>query len=385
MRICICTDTIGDLNGVARFLQDIGEQSLMHDCDIDIIASTAKPFPPLPNIYNLTPAWRIPMPFYGELDLAFPSEKRLEAKLLELRPDVLHLSTPGPVGFLAKRLAKRHGIPTVGTYHTDIPAYVKDNTGFDIAKQITQRIMAGFYRHFELVFTRSVEYVDIMEDDIGISRDKSAFLTPGTNRQRFHPAHRDPDIFEHLGIMSDGLKVLYVGRISKEKNIPFLLRVWERYKDKFPQCDAELVLVGEGSLRHKRRYAAVDAVTFTGPVVGFDLSRLYASSDLFVFPSVTDTLGQVVMEAQASRVCAMVSDRGGPQCIVNTGDLPGGVVLAANDESVWVDGFETLLHNTTLRNNYAAQGEANMRHFDIEDSFKDFSKMHRRILAERGH
>lgn len=383
MRICIFTDTIGDLNGVSRFIQDMGEQALMHDVQLHIVSSTAKFCPPLPNIHNIKPRWRMRMPFYNELDLAYPSAKALEAKLLELKPDFLHISTPGPVGFTARKLAKKHGLPTMGTYHTDFPAYIRDNTGMEWAKRTTDTVMKTFYRRFEKVFTRSHEYLEIMEKDIDIPREKSALLPPGTNLERFHPVHRDMKIFEKYGITGDGPKVLYVGRISKEKNIPFLIRTWKRYKQLHPDDSAELILVGEGALRHKATCNALNDVTFTGPVIGDDLSRLYASSDLFVFPSVTDTLGQVVMEAQASRVCCIVSDQGGPQSIVNYNDRPGGLVVKGNDIDAWVEALEQLLENATLREHYAEQGYENMRDFDITVSFNAFVQTHRDIYERR--
>lgn len=382
MRVCIFTDTIGDLNGVSRFIQDMGEQAMLQGIDLHIVSSTAKYCPKRPNIHNLAPRWRIPMPFYKELDLAFPSAKALERTLLELKPDVLHISTPGPVGFIAKRLAKKHNLPTLGTYHTDFPAYIRDNTGLEWAKRIADKIMARFYRPFRRVFTRSHAYIDIMEREIGIPKVKSELLPPGTNRQRFNPGHRDTDIFEKYGALNDGPKVLYVGRISKEKNVPFLLDVWQRYKEANPESTAELILVGEGALRHKRAYAHLEDVIFTGPVIGGDLSRLYAASDLFVFPSVTDTLGQVVMEAQASGVCCVVSDRGGPQGIVGHRGRPGGLIVKNNDADAWVEAIETLLGNATLRQLYGSQGVENMRDFDIADSFAHFAQTHRDVLAQ---
>ena len=383
MRICICTDTIGDLNGVSRFIQDMAEQALMHDIDLHVVSATAKYCPAFANIHNLAPKWRIPMPFYKELDIAFPSAKRLERKLLELNPDIVHISTPGPVGFTARKLAKKHNWPTMGTYHTDFPAYIKDNTGQEWAKRITDRIMATFYRRFEKVFTRSEAYLDIMERDIEIPKKKSALLPPGTNRERFHPSHRDDDIFRKYGVHSDGPIVLYVGRISKEKNIPFLIKAWKQYKDTHPGDTAELLLAGEGALRHKASCNALDDVVFAGPVIGEDLSRLYASSDLFVFPSVTDTLGQVVMEAQSSGTCCIVSDRGGPQSIISHNERPGGVVAKGNDVDAWCRALERLLENATLRQHYAQQGHENMRTYDIGDSFRHFVQTHRTVLEQQ--
>jgi len=382
MRVCIFTDTIGDLNGVSRFIQDMGEQALSQGFDLHIVSSTAKYCPDMPNVHNLDPLWRIPMPFYKELDIAYPSTRALERKLLELRPDILHISTPGPVGFIANRLAGKHGLPTMGTYHTDFPAYIEKQTGLASAKRVADRIMRKFYRRFKRVFTRSIAYLDVMEKEIGISRSRSELLPPGTNRQRFHPMHRTEGVFKKYGAEGDGLKVLYVGRISKEKNVPFLMAVWEKYKERHPDGDAELILVGEGALRHKRRYTGLDGVVFTGPVVGEELSRLYASSDLFVFPSVTDTLGQVVMEAQASRVCCLVSDKGGPQSIVSHDGRPGGLVVEADNTDAWTDALETLLENATLRQHFGQQGYENMHDFDIADSFRHFAQSHRDVMNE---
>jgi len=382
MRVCIFTDTIGDLNGVSRFIQDMGEQSLAQGVELHIVSSTAKYCPDMPNVHNVSPRWRVPMPFYKELDIAYPSAKALEKKLLELKPDILHVSTPGPVGFIANKLARKHGLPTMGTYHTDFPAYVEKQTGLAPAKRLADRIMQKFYHRFKKVFTRSNEYLDIMENEIGIPRSRSELLPPGTNRQRFHPSHKNDEVFRKYGATGDGPKVLYVGRISKEKNIPFLLKVWEKHKECCVESEAELLLVGEGALRHKKAYKRLEGVTFAGPVVGDDLSRLYASADLFLFPSLTDTLGQVVMEAQASGVCCIVSDKGGPKSIVDHKGRPGGLVVPCSDVDAWVEALETLLQNATLRHHYGQQGFENMHDFDIADSFRHFAQSHRDVLAE---
>jgi len=382
MRVCIFTDTIGDLNGVSRFIQDMGEQALSNDFDLHIVSSTAKYCPDMPNVHNLKPRWRVPMPFYRELDIAYPSAKALEKKLLELRPDILHISTPGPVGFIARKLAEKYSLPTMGTYHTDFPAYVMNQTGLKCAKRAADRVMRLFYAHFKQVFTRSAEYLDIMEEDIGIPKARARLLAPGTNRERFHPSYNTDNIFRKYGAAGDGPKVLYVGRISKEKNIPFLLKVWEKHKECCVESEAELLLVGEGALRHKNAYKRLDGVIFAGPVVGEDLSRLYASADLFVFPSVTDTLGQVVMEAQASGVCCIVSDKGGPKSIVTHNNRPGGRVVPADDVEAWVESLEALLKNATLRHHYAQQGFENMHDFDIADSFRHFAQSHRDVFTE---
>lgn len=385
MRVCIMTDTIGDLNGVSRFIQDMAEQSLYHNFNLHVVSCTQKHVPVAPNIHNLKPAIRFPMPFYRELDITIPPFRKLEQKVLGLAPDILHISTPGPVGLMAKKIAKKHGIPMMGTYHTDFPAYLKKNTGLEIAKRLTDRFMISFYKPFEHVFTRSNEYLKIMEKDIRILPTKSSFLAPGTNLERFHPRFREPSIFQYFRLDDESLKVLYVGRTSKEKNIPFLLKVWETLRDRHPMIDTDLLLVGEGSLRKHAEEHKPLGVHFLGPVIGKALSRLYAAADLFVFPSVTDTLGQVVMEAQASGLCTVVSDKGGPQSIVGQPERPGGMIVKGNDVEAWVEAIVALLENATLRHHLGRQGHENMRSFSIVDSFNDFASAHMQILEKHDH
>lgn len=380
MRIVICTDTLGDLNGVSRFIQDMAELSLHFGIDLHVITSTAKQCPKARNIHNIKPIFRTKMPFYSELDLAFASRSKIEEKLLSLEPDLLHVSTPGPVGFIANGIAKRYRIPTLGTYHTDFPAYILDQTGSALLKKITDGVMRRFYAGFSHVFSRSSHYLDIMEHSIGIDPSRSSILRAGTNLERFTPSRKDRAVFERLNIPKAQHYLLYVGRISKEKNIPFLMRVWEAFLREHPEFDARLLLAGEGKLiEHYQAMASSRKVHFLGGIRDNALlSSLYASSDLFVFPSITDTLGQVVMEAQACALPCIVSDQGGPQSIVGYNAHHGGVIVRGNDTGAWVEAVADLLLDPQRRERLAQNGWDNMRHFNIKHSFEAFIDAHKR-------
>lgn len=171
-------------------------------------------------------------------------------------------------------------------------------------------------------------------------------------------------------------KVFYVGRINIEKNIPFLTEVWQEVVKSNPQIKADLVMVGEGRYRKwadkHRKYHAY----FLGPVEGENLSKMYASADLFVFPSITDTLDQVVMETQASGVSCMVSDIGGPQTLVIEGQT--GQVLEANNQSLWVKEISKSLlkEDSTEFNEHCFN---HMQQYNIQTSYKLFMEVHQRI------
>ncbi|MGC9386426.1 MAG: glycosyltransferase [Hydrogenovibrio sp.] len=379
MKVCLFTDTLGDLNGVSRFIQDMGEQAAHHSdeaFELQIVTATAKPIPDAHYIHNLPRHFRLPMPFYQELDLVLPNTNALRAFLMEQQPDQVHISTPGPFGWAAKRQAEKLGLPLFGTYHTDFPAYLWDLTRSHWVKKQTDRTMAKFYRPFRHVFSRSDTYLDIMENDIRLKEAQISTLFPGTNLQKFHPSHKNRQAWSNLELSPERLKVLYVGRINIEKNLPFLLEVWQNLMTKHPDLPADLILVGEGRFRKWAPKMQPHHVHFLGPIRDQALlSTLYASSDLFVFPSTTDTLGQVIMEAQASGLGCLVSDVGGPQTLIHP--EKSGRILPADNHQAWQNTLYDLLSDARLRHEWAQNSRPNIEHYDIVHSFKQFRALHR--------
>lgn len=378
MRVCLFTDTIGDLNGVSRFIQDMAEQSLIHNHDLHIIASTAKYCPQAPNIHNFHPSLRFPMPFYTDMDIALPPKKSIKEKIKELKPEMIHISTPGAVGYLGLKIAKELKIPYTGTYHTDFPAYIKDNTQSDILKRVTDKTMAWFYKDFKLLFSRSKEYIDTLDHDIHFDPQKVKIIKPGTNLKKFNPKYRKAHFWQKYAIKEDATIVLYVGRITKEKNIPFLFDIWQEYITQNRSVDIYLVLVGEGSLKESAMELYDHNVRYLGPIIGEELSKVYSSSDFFIFPSLTDTLGQVVMESQASGLPVIVSNIGGPQSLVNQ-NRRSGFVIDANDKQEWVKAIKRLHSDKKLREEMGKNAVAGMTNFPIEDSFEGFWKYQKEI------
>lgn len=390
MRVSLFTDTLGDVNGVSRFIQNVAHQANQTGRDLQVITSTAMETPAWGNIFNFEPVFSTRMPGYEQLEVALPPALKMLRHLDRHQPDLIHISTPGPVGFVGYVAAKMLRVPVLGVYHTDFPAYVDRLFDDHALTWLTSSYMKAFYRPFRNVFTRSADYAESLEG-MGIARDRIVRLMPGIETARFGTVHRDEGIWIRLarsrpalrGLTTAGVKVLYVGRVSVEKNLPMLTQVWKQVQRacSVAGAHADLIVVGDGPYRrqmeeelHGRR------AHFLGFRHGDELSSIYATSDLFVFPSTTDTLGQVVMESQASGLPVLVTDQGGPKEVVESGVT--GLVLDARDVSAWAGAIVGLVRDDTRRRSMGARAAASMKQYDIANSFEHFWKVHAQAWRE---
>lgn len=383
MRVALFTDTLADVNGPARFIQNVAAQARRRGLSLTVLTSTRKPCPDEPNIINVPPRATLPLPRYPELALALPPPHRMMHHVRRLDPQVVHVSTPGPVGLLGVWAARALRRPLLGVYHTDFPAYVERLFRSPRLAGAARLAMRAFYSRFAGVFARSGEYARALER-LGLPPDRILPLRPGIDTRLFSPLRRDPVVWDSIpGARSDAVKVLYVGRVSVEKNLPLLVEVWRGVR---AAAEAQLIVVGGGPYLDTMRAALEghDAV-FAGYRFGEELARLYASADLFVFPSATDTLGQVVMEAQCSGLPTLVSDRGGPREMVLEGVT--GRVLPADDARAWIDAIVALVRDGPRRRAMGHAASRHMREYSIERSFDDWWSAHRHAArqADSGH
>lgn len=388
MRVSLFTDTLGDVNGVCRFIQNVAEMAERTGRDLEVITSTRLPVPTRSNIYNFAPLVAGAIPKYENLELVLPPLTKILRHLDKHQPDVIHISTPGPMGLIGYIAARMLRVPVLGVYHTDFPAYIDQLFDDHAMTWTTRQYMTWFYRPFKAVFTRSADYADRLVS-LGLPRERMTALAPGVDTKVFDRRFRDPSIWSRYAGTArehkpgdeqrgDGvLRVLYVGRVSVEKNLPLLNTVWKRAAARLRAAGAraQLVIVGDGPYRETmERELEGTGAAFLGFRHAEELSALYASSDLFVFPSVTDTLGQVVMESQASGLPVLVSDVGGPKEVVDDGRT--GFVLPADRPDLWVDRIVSLVTDAERRR---AMGEAafeSMQAMSIERSFEHFWRVH---------
>lgn len=383
MRVSLFTDTLGDVNGVSRFIGDVAERARATGRDLQVITSTKMEVPDRENIFNFEPVYSAAMPRYQSLEVVLPPLIPMLRHLDRHQPDCIHISTPGPVGLVGFIAAKMLRVPVLGVYHTDFPSYI-DNLFEDRALTVAcEKFMRFFYKPFWAVFTRSEDYVESLAR-LGLPRERCCALMPGFEHQTFHPRFRGPAVWEQFpGIDPDSAKVLYVGRVSVEKNLPFLTGVWKQTQHRLKEqgLSAELIVVGDGPYRERMaQELRRERAHFLGFRRGEQLSAIYASSDMFVFPSVTDTLGQVVMESQGSGLPVLVTDRGGPKEVVE--EARTGYVLPVADPNAWVERMVGLVADPERRRRMGAAAHRSMQKFSLANSFEHFWEVHTRAWRE---
>jgi len=319
-----CTDTLEDVNGVARTIRTMAAAGRKQGADLTILTSRPD-LKPEEGVINFPPVGVFMIPEYELQKLSFPPILEVLDHVVRRGYTELILSTPGPVGLTGLLAAKLMGLRVSAIYHTDFPQYARFLSEDDpMMEGIAWNYMHWFYSQMDRVYVNSQKYLERWVEK-GLPREKLAILPRGLETEVFDLRHRNPEFWRKRG--ARGKVVLYVGRISKEKELDFLAQVAERMKG---DAGVNFAFVGDGPFLGELKKKLPQAI-FTGPLHERDLSEAYASADLFVFPSTTDTFGNVVIEAMASGLPALVSDQGGPRELLRD-PADGKVVLGGVGE-----------------------------------------------------
>ena len=371
LKLAIFSDTLDEVNGVSRFIRDMAERADMRAFDLTVHTCSDRIMFDLPNRRNFQPVATYRLPYYPELSLNLPPLMEILSWADRQQFDAIEVSTPGPMGLIGMLAGQMLGIPVLATYHTDFPAYVLNYTGDERLTDITIAYMKWFYGRCTKVFTRSKPYGAALLS-LGIAPERIVTTMPGIDTVKFNPRFRDPGIWETLGIRQR-YKVIYCGRVSSEKNLPVLEEAFKRLAR--TRQDVALVVVGDGPYRKQmQQKMAGERAHFLGYRFNEELSRLYASSDLCAFPSRTDTLGQVVGEAQASGVPVLVGDEGGPREMMDHGIT--GLVLSATDVQQWTDAMDGLLTDDGRRQQMSRNAATRVGRFSLDRTFDSFWMEH---------
>jgi glycosyltransferase involved in cell wall biosynthesis len=269
-----------------------------------------------------------PIPRYPGLRFGLPAGRRLAARWSVQRPDAIYVATEGPLGWSALRAARRLGIAAATGFHTRFDDYMGQyGAGF-----LTPWVFAWLRRFHNrgmatLVPTRELQAQLAQQGFRHVQR-----LGRAVDTRQFHPGWRDAALRESWGLGDEDLAVLYVGRLAAEKNLPLLVRAFRAVQARRPA--SRLVFVGDGPAREELRELAPDAI-FAGVRRGDELSRHYASADLFVFPSRSETFGNVVLEAMASGLATVAFDYGAAR--EHLVDGRHGAAVAFADDAGFID------------------------------------------------
>jgi glycosyltransferase involved in cell wall biosynthesis len=341
------TDTLEDVNGVATTIRKMTAAGAAAGKELVVVASRSDlQLSDIP-IKNFPPIGEFELPEYELQKLSFPPILQMLDYVQRERFTEIVISTPGPVGLTALLAAKMLNLQTSGIYHTDFPQYIRILTEDSFLESVAWGYMHWFYGQLDTVFVNSEEYKQSWIKR-GFDPTKLKILPRGLDTELFHPGRRDSAFFEKFGASNGELRLLYVGRISREKDLDLLADAYRRLrKEGLP---VRLFVVGHGPYSETLAKSLPDAF-FTGYLRGTELATAYASADIFVFPSTTDTFGNVILEAQASGLPVVVSDSGGPKELV--AHKANGLITRSHNVEDFTDAIRALVTDQPLRERMA--------------------------------
>jgi glycosyltransferase involved in cell wall biosynthesis/predicted metal-dependent phosphoesterase TrpH len=329
-RVAILADGIGSTHGVTRTIEEIRARGVP-GYEIEVLGTD-------PEVdRRLSAVAEIEVPYFPGLRIGVPSLPAAVQTVTDGCFDAVHVCSPGPVGVAGALLARTLGLPLIGSYHTELTAYADLRSGRPELARAMELAVGAFYRACDAVLSPSLASDQALAE-IGVPAELIMRWDRGVDTSRFDPALRDRSLLagregEHR------INVMYSGRITHEKGAELLAEAFVAAREHEPGL--HLVLAGGGPERERlRERVGAEHATFLGWLSGEELARAYASADMFLFCSATDTFGQVILEAQASGLPVIAVAEGGPVsliehrvsgllCQARAGELAGAVLELA--------------------------------------------------------
>jgi glycosyltransferase involved in cell wall biosynthesis len=297
--------------------------------------------------HRVTQVRSVSFPLYRDYRVSIPERGRLAEALDDFAPDMIHVCSPTPAGVWAQSYARSRGIPVVGSFHTHFAAYFRYyRAGY--LEGAVWRALHWFYNRCEATLTPSASMIRELQAH-GIRNAR--IWSRGVDCELFSPERRDPALRAEIGLDEEMPLLLMVSRLVKEKDLLDLVAMDRILRERGLRY--RLAIVGNGPLRRKLERGLPDAV-FAGSRTGEELARWYASADVFVFPSTTESFGNVVQEAMASGLPAVVTDRGGPAGVIAPGLT--GLVARAYDPVDLADKTAALMAEPARRRDMGGRG-----------------------------
>jgi glycosyltransferase involved in cell wall biosynthesis len=363
-KIAVFTDTFNEINGVASAVrsqiqaaQQTKKPMTLFTCDPEQKKEK--------NIEPFSPIGKFNMPEYPELKIYYPPFLKLLKFCWEENFTHIHSETPGAMGLTALAASKLLNISFHGTYHTSLPQTVGSITGDTQLEDLLWKYMIWFYNKMEKIFSpSSVTAKELTEK--GIPEEKIIVHPWGVDTEKFNPAKKNGFFKRNYNIDDSVIKLIYVGRVSKEKNLHIFEQVMRKISQK--RDDVCLIVIGDGPYLKEMKSSSADLpVLFTGYMEGEELSEAYASADIFVFPSTVDTMGNVVMEAQASGIPVVVTDKGGPSENIISNET--GIIVSSGDN--FADRFADAILSLCNDFELTEEMKVNARNYTNERSFEN--------------
>jgi glycosyltransferase involved in cell wall biosynthesis len=339
MKLTLVSETFyPQMNGVSKTLGRLVENARANGIIVQLVIPG---YPERAGYPGEVHCFSLPFPLYPEVRVVLARPGKVWKKIREFNPDLIHIATEATLGLAMLRKTKKSAVPLVTSYHTNFTQYTRHYyMGF-----IEERLwhyLRWFHNQAERTFCPS----RMTMDELTRRGFTGLELFPrGVEADIFSPQKYNPLLREKLGVKEGEILAVYVGRVAKEKNLPLLIRVFKRLRENHPHV--HLMIVGDGPIKNHIQQQAPEGITCVGYKTGEELAEHYASADLFVFPSLTETFGNVVIEALSSGLPAVVFRAGGVPQSVTHGE--NGLMAEPDDEETYYKHFETLCKDKALR------------------------------------
>jgi phosphatidylinositol alpha 1,6-mannosyltransferase len=337
-----------------------------------LIFAPVGPAPAFESAGELVPVPSIPIPFRPEYRISLGLPRSAREKLAAFKPTLFHIAVPDILGYRALKLADEWKVPVVASYHTRYDTYLK-SYGLTFLEDIGKKYLRWFYSKCRQVYPPSESMAAILKDE-GLAQNIRIW-SRGVDSTLFDPARRSMDWRRSHGINDDEVVVAYVGRLVKEKNTALLARVFTTLNNRGVPFRG--LIVGNGPEEAAMKAALPDAV-FAGFLHGETLATAYASSDIFFFPSESETFGNVTLEAMASGLPSVCADASGSRSLVIEGET--GFLAPAASEAALVDHLAKLIADESLRSRMAQAARARALEFNWERSLSELCSNYAEVL-----
>jgi glycosyltransferase involved in cell wall biosynthesis len=327
MRLLLITDTYPpDINGVARTLSTLAAGLANRGHEVEII-TTLPAKPGEEEILKRHVTRALPLIGYPGLRMGIATTWKMMSMFESFKPDVLYVATETPLGIASIRAAAKMGIPVVSGFHTNFQSYL-ENYSLPGLEYFAQSILRSVHNQTARTLTPSADTAAMLQRwgiaNVGV-------LGRGVDTDLFSPARRSAALRASWGADDHTPVAIYVGRVAAEKNLPLLMKAFSAFREKYPQ--APCVLVGDGP-RLKALQTEHPEFLYLGAKTGTDLAECYASADVFVFPSTSETFGNVVLEAMSSGLVPVCYDYAAPRQVIR--HLENGCLAAFDDSEAFL-------------------------------------------------
>ena len=374
LRIAVVTETFPpEVNGVAMTLGRIVEGLVQRGHAIQLIRPRQKIESAMPKLNGieeiLSPG--VPVPTYGDLRFGLPSKRRLIKLWSGRRPDIVHVVTEGPLGWSAVVAARKLQLPLTSSFHTNFQSYTQ-HYGLSLLKSPIESYLRKLHNRTQatMVPTKAL-LVDLQNR--GYNNVK--LLSRGVASELFSPYKRSQSLRSSWGVTDDDLVVLLVGRLAKEKNVGLVVSAFRAIQRIKP--GSKLVFVGDGPLRPTLQVSCPDAV-FSGVQKGEDLAAHYASGDLFLFSSLTETYGNVVPEALASGLAVVSYSCAAAQELITSG--VNGMLVPVDDELQFINAAVGVAASATTMAQLRQAAAPSVTHLHWDTIFESFEAYLNRVI-----